>query len=140
QPSNGREPCEPHLRISPRDLRVLCAFVAFRKEHDVMESSSLTSPWSPILPVSLARVVGLLFAAFVLAGGRAEAQPRLEEGRRFDPPNAPAQPASGFGGRAYPYTGVEHEQHGRGDESYWIFRPEGGVDACARSDTPPVVF
>src|SRR5690606_3564726 len=58
----------------------------------------------------------------------------------LDPPSAPMQPESGFGGRDYAYASVAHEDHGRGDESYWIFRPEGGVAACDRRDRPPVVF
>ncbi|HEX6994954.1 MAG TPA: hypothetical protein VF339_12485 [Gammaproteobacteria bacterium] len=82
----------------------------------------------------------LAAASFLLAAAHVEAQPRADGGRRAGLPTAPAQPATGFGGRDYAYSSIEHEAHGRGDESYWIFRPSGVADACGRPQTPPIVF
>jgi acetyl esterase/lipase len=79
-------------------------------------------------------------ASFVLAAAHARGQPPADGGRLAALPSAPAQPATGFGGRDYAYSGIEHEAHGRGDESYWIFRPSGVADACSRPQAPPIVF
>ena len=84
--------------------------------------------------------VVLVVASFVLAASRVAGQPSFDEGRRPDRPSAPVQPESGFGGRDYAYAGIEHEAHGDGDQSYWIFRSDGAADACRRPQAPPVVF
>jgi pimeloyl-ACP methyl ester carboxylesterase len=102
-------------------------------------SNAASSSSSPLRIIPAGNVV-LALAFVVLAIGRADAQPRFEEGHRFDRPSAPAQPEAGFGGRNYVYTSIEHEARGSGDESYWIFHPEGVVDACSRPEAPPVVF
>jgi len=91
--------------------------------------------------VLLAATCFVLAAAFILLpAAHVDAEPRADGDRRVAAPRPPAQPATGFGGRDYAYSGIEHEAHGRGDESYWIFRPSGVADACGRPKAPPIVF
>src|SRR5690606_25362865 len=56
----------------------------------------------------------LAAASVALAPARVDAQPRAEVARPADSPSPPAQPASGFGGRDYAYSSLEHETHGSG--------------------------
>lgn len=108
-----------------------------------MDRSSVLSTRSSTTSTSTTFTIGTAVAAaasLALAVLVASAEPVGDESLPSIEPSPPTQPASGFGGSDYPFAKVEHEAHGDGAASYWIFRPEGTADACDRPNTPPVVF
>lgn len=108
-----------------------------------MDRSSVLSTRSSTTSTSTTFTIGTAVAAaasLALAVLVAWAEPVGDESLPSIEPSPPTQPASGFGGSDYPFAKVEHEAHGDGAASYWIFRPEGTADACDRPNTPPVVF